>query len=168
MAGPYRGVVADLDGTLLRRDHTISTYTAETLQLLMQKGIPVVFATGRPHPAALHTVDSCGLHGGYVITSNGARVNDPQRRVITAHDLDPAVVTELMQLQLPALEGEPPEKSAFSTNMYRHDEWVTSHGVERMLAAYAASGFHYKEVKDIHNYPNDGVHEIFYVGPHET
>ncbi|ORC89801.1 haloacid dehalogenase-like hydrolase [Trypanosoma theileri] len=182
---PFRAVITDLDGTLLDAHHNISAYTFETLQLLKEKGIPLIFATGRPFPDVLHTIDACGLQGGYIITSNGARIHDPERRIVVSHDLDPAVVKELVQLTLDGddddddnnnvsedgttKDADAKKKSppAFSTNMYRHDEWVTNYGVERMLAAYARSGFSYKVVEELHTYPSDGVHEVFYVGPHE-
>jgi hydroxymethylpyrimidine pyrophosphatase-like HAD family hydrolase len=45
-----RAVVADLDGTLVRRDFTVSTSTMRALDLLAAAGIPVVVATARTPP----------------------------------------------------------------------------------------------------------------------
>ena len=41
-------VVTDLDGTLLRRDKTISTYTVNVFRSLRERGILTVFASARP------------------------------------------------------------------------------------------------------------------------
>jgi len=41
-------IVADLDGTLLRTDKTISDYTASIFKCCQKKGIKIVFATARP------------------------------------------------------------------------------------------------------------------------
>ncbi|RNE97787.1 haloacid dehalogenase-like hydrolase [Trypanosoma rangeli] len=162
----FRAVITDLDGTLFNENHEVSQYTAETLKLLRDKGIPVVFATGRPHPDVLHTIDSCGLEGGYLITSNGARVFDPERHVIASHDVDPDVVAELVTIKLDD-EDEDAEEPLFTVNLYQHEEWVTNHGLERMLAAYPKSGFRYKE-DDLTKRPLDGVHAVFYVGKEEV
>jgi Cof subfamily protein (haloacid dehalogenase superfamily) len=68
-------VATDLDGTLLGADGQISPYTAEVLAALDERGIPVVFVTGRPlrwvEPLFWH-VDSHGL----AVVSNGALVWD--------------------------------------------------------------------------------------------
>jgi hydroxymethylpyrimidine pyrophosphatase-like HAD family hydrolase len=45
-----RAVVADLDGTLIRRDFSVSTSTMRALDLLAAAGIPVVVATARTPP----------------------------------------------------------------------------------------------------------------------
>ena len=47
-------VVADLDGTLVRRDFTVSVATIEALHLLRAAGIPVVVATARTPPGFEH------------------------------------------------------------------------------------------------------------------
>ncbi|EKF38481.1 haloacid dehalogenase-like hydrolase, putative [Trypanosoma cruzi marinkellei] len=162
----YRAVVTDLDGTLLNEHHSISEYTAETLRLQKKKGIAIIFATGRAYFDVFHTVEKCGLHGGYLITSNGARVFDPERRAIVTHDMDPDVVSELINIKLEN-EDHDTEDSLFATNFYRHEEWITNRGSEKMLEAYAGSGFRYKEM-DLNMCPHDGIHAVFFTGKHEV
>ena len=41
MKGPKTLYVSDLDGTLLRRDQTVSPFTAETINTLTARGMPV-------------------------------------------------------------------------------------------------------------------------------
>ncbi|CUR55650.1 putative HAD superfamily hydrolase [metagenome] len=66
-----RLVATDLDGTLLRRDGTVSARTREVLAMLDRRGVPVVFVTGRPMRWVEELHDDIGGHG-LAICSNGA------------------------------------------------------------------------------------------------
>lgn len=156
----FRAVITDLDGTLLNEHHSISPYTLETLQLLKNKGVAVIFATGRPYPNVFSTIDGCGLQGGYLITSNGSRVFDPQRRLIAEHNLDPDIVKELLSIRHDSGDAQEPP---FSTNIYRHDSWLTNHSMSELLQAFSKSSF-FPSVVDLSECPHDGVHAVFYVG----
>src|SRR5690348_4282178 len=71
----FHAVVTDLDGTVVRRDGTVSAATLHAVHALQERGIPVVAATART-PAgvdALHTLSPlltfavcCGGAVGYV------------------------------------------------------------------------------------------------------
>lgn len=74
---PLRAIVSDLDGTLLRSDGTISTYTVSTLVRLHQAGCLVAFATARPRFVATHLLARFPFRVP-VIYSNGAIVSDSQ------------------------------------------------------------------------------------------
>ena len=37
----YKAVVSDLDGTLLNEEHKVSSFTKETIELLLKKGIKI-------------------------------------------------------------------------------------------------------------------------------
>lgn len=69
----YRMVVTDLDDTLLRDDKTVSELTINTFIRLKEKGIKVVFATGRSKGNAL-TLVPYDLFDA-MITQNGAVVH---------------------------------------------------------------------------------------------
>jgi Cof subfamily protein (haloacid dehalogenase superfamily) len=72
---PPKLVATDLDGTLVRKDGSVSPYTRQVLAALEARGVPVIFVTGRPlrwtTPVFEH-VGSLGL----AIVSNGALVWD--------------------------------------------------------------------------------------------
>ena len=70
-----RLVATDLDGTLVRSDGTISSYTAWVLAELDRRDVPVVFVTGRPLRWARDVFEYVGSHGLAVLT-NGAMVWD--------------------------------------------------------------------------------------------
>lgn len=66
-------IVTDLDGTLLRKDKSISAYTMSVLEDCRSKGIKVVFATARPER---NTVDfSRIIAPDAIISNNGAKVS---------------------------------------------------------------------------------------------
>lgn len=68
-----RMIVTDLDGTLLKKDKTISAYTTSIFQRCSDNGIKIVFATARPIRAvkmlelSFHS-DASVYHNGAVIT----------------------------------------------------------------------------------------------------
>lgn len=69
---PISLIAVDLDGTLLRNDHTISKYTCEVWQKLLEKGIHVIPTTGRPFTALEKTVP---IHlCEYLICTNGVHI----------------------------------------------------------------------------------------------
>ena len=71
-------VATDLDGTLVRSDGTVSTYTREVIAALDEQGVPVVFVTGRPLRWAEEVFEYVGAHG-LAVVSNGALVWDVAR-----------------------------------------------------------------------------------------
>ena len=70
-----RLVATDLDGTLVRRDGSVSSYTRQVLAALDLRGIPVIFVTGRPLRWTEEVFEHVGGHG-LAIVSNGALVWD--------------------------------------------------------------------------------------------
>ncbi len=67
-------IVSDLDGTLLRRDETISDTTLAELRRWSDAGVPLVLATGRPPRWMLGV--RARLGGGTAICCNGAVLLD--------------------------------------------------------------------------------------------
>lgn len=71
----FRLVATDLDGTLLRSDGTVSSYTREVLDELDGRGVHVVFVTGRPIRWMDDLWEAVGGHG-LAVCSNGGIVYD--------------------------------------------------------------------------------------------
>jgi HAD superfamily hydrolase (TIGR01484 family) len=67
---PYL-VATDLDGTLLRRDFTVSARTRAALRDAARAGVEVVYATGRP-PRWLQSVYDTTGHTPITVCANGA------------------------------------------------------------------------------------------------
>ena len=64
-------VATDLDGTLLRRDFTVSARTREALQEAVAAGVAVVYATGRPPRWLPEVYEVTGL-SPITVCANGA------------------------------------------------------------------------------------------------
>ena len=100
-----RLVATDLDGTLVRSDGTVSAYTQQVLAELDERGVPVVFVTGRPLRWAEDVFDHVGRHGLAVI-SNGALVWDvAKREPVLTRTIDPVVGVEVCDLIRAAVPG---------------------------------------------------------------
>jgi Cof subfamily protein (haloacid dehalogenase superfamily) len=70
-----RLVATDLDGTLLRDDGTVSERTAAVIAAVEERGVPVVFVTGRPLRWVEPLFSHVGEHG-IAVVANGALVWD--------------------------------------------------------------------------------------------
>src|SRR5690625_3339533 len=79
----YKVLFLDIDGTILKPDHTFSAKTKDAIQQVQQQGVEVFFATGRPlHELSdlaeqLNIQSSIGYNGGYAIYQNTVVVNEP-------------------------------------------------------------------------------------------
>ena len=103
---PRRLVATDLDGTLVRSDGSVSAYTREVLTALEDRGVPVVFVTGRPLRWAEDVFEHVGGHG-LAIVSNGALVWDvaPARRSTCSARSRPRRRCEVCRLLREAVPG---------------------------------------------------------------
>lgn len=75
----YKAVFADLDRTLLNSDRTISAFTKETIEKLLEKGVDFVPCSGRSlksFPEELFHIK--GIK--HAVSSNGVSVDDMQKR----------------------------------------------------------------------------------------
>jgi Cof subfamily protein (haloacid dehalogenase superfamily) len=97
-----RLIATDMDGTLLRRDDSVSQETVAELERWRADGVPVVLATGRPPRWMRQIRDVLGT--GTAVCCNGAVIMDLERFEILDEDaLQPAVLesvtTELRRRQ---------------------------------------------------------------------
>jgi Cof subfamily protein (haloacid dehalogenase superfamily) len=76
-----RLVATDLDGTLLHTDGTVTDRTRRVIEALDERGVQVVFVTGRPVRWMESLWQHVGDHG-LAICSNGAIVYDVARRQV--------------------------------------------------------------------------------------
>jgi Cof subfamily protein (haloacid dehalogenase superfamily) len=106
LAGGVRLVATDLDGTLLRRDGSVSAFTVETFARAREAALRVVFVTGRP-PRWLPTVADATGHSGVAIGANGAVVIDlATGALLDAHPIAPETldaVVRSLRAELPTI-----------------------------------------------------------------
>lgn len=96
----YKAVFLDMDGTLLRSDHSVSEPTITMIRRLTGKGISVVLVSARPLNAVLPTFRAIGLPDATpIITLNGSYIVEREQPIFEARvDLDvTARVTELVR-----------------------------------------------------------------------
>jgi Cof subfamily protein (haloacid dehalogenase superfamily) len=86
----YKAVFLDMDGTLLKSDHSVSELTIQTIQTLTSKGIPVILVSARPLNAVLPTFGRIGLPAHYpIVTLNGSYIVEAETPIFQAMiDLD--------------------------------------------------------------------------------
>ncbi|MFI9488815.1 HAD family hydrolase [Promicromonospora sp. NPDC052451] len=84
-------VACDIDGTLLRTGHPVSSAVREAAAAVRGAGNHLVLATGRSLAGALPVAEQLGLRDTWVVASNGAvtaRLTRGGFEVIERHDLD--------------------------------------------------------------------------------
>jgi Cof subfamily protein (haloacid dehalogenase superfamily) len=105
VSGVLRLVATDLDGTLLGTGGVITERTRQVLDALDERGVTVVFVTGRPIRWMEHLWDHVGGHG-LAVCSNGGIVYDVSRHeVIEARTISPAIGLEVADLIRAAVPG---------------------------------------------------------------
>ncbi|WP_138417470.1 HAD family hydrolase [Aquibacillus sediminis] len=79
----YNILFLDIDGTILKSDHTIDPSTKDAIQQVKEKGIEVFLATGRPlHELAniskeLDVHSFIGYNGAYAVYKDEEIINEP-------------------------------------------------------------------------------------------
>ncbi|MFD8337010.1 HAD family hydrolase [Streptomyces solisilvae] len=99
---PYRLIATDLDGTLLRPDHTVSARTRDALTAATAEGAAHIVVTGRTVPVARHILDDLGYQGLAVCGQGSQLYHAGEHRLLTSVTLD----RQVAQLALAKLEAE--------------------------------------------------------------
>ena len=84
----YKSIFLDIDGTILKPDHTYDESTKDAINQIMEQRMDVFLATGRP----LHELDELseqlgidsfiGYNGAYAVYQNDVILNEPMDRDI--------------------------------------------------------------------------------------
>lgn len=91
----YKLLFLDIDGTILKPDHTYEQSTKDAIVQLQQKGMEVFIATGRPlHEVMelaneLHVDSYIGYNGAYAVYHNETIIDEP---------MDAKSVKQMMQI----------------------------------------------------------------------
>jgi Cof subfamily protein (haloacid dehalogenase superfamily) len=109
-------VISDLDGTLLNSDHTISAYTKSVFQELHEQNFLIIVATGRHHLDAMSIIESLEFPV-YLVTSNGARIHSPQKKLLYSFDIQSDLIKSVLSLDID------PE---ITTVLFKEEVWQTS------------------------------------------
>ena len=109
----YKAVFLDMDGTLLRSDHSVSDATKETIRKIIKKGIPVILVSARPVNAILPTWRDIGLEGYPMVSLNGSYIIENDKPIFDA------------MIDLPTAAGVAEQVHPFKVNIayYLQREW---------------------------------------------
>ena len=90
-------VAFDLDGTLLRRDKTISPRNRAAVAGLVEKGVKVVLCTGRPPRTAQVFAEQLALVDLGIVYNGGAVYNFAENRALVRFDFPGEVARQAVQ-----------------------------------------------------------------------
>lgn len=165
---PLRMIATDIDGTMLRRDGTLSPRVKAALAAAVEAGIHVVPATGRPVMIARDVIEAAELDE-YWVFANGAITRHLARdELIRGFWMDHHVTRDLLGLlrrSLPrcgfAVELE--ESVAFEVGFERVVPVVPDVApVDDLVEAIDDSEAHWQRVQKILVYdPSLGIDELF-------
>lgn len=91
----YKLVCSDLDGTLLRRDMTVSEENKKAIREMAELGVAFVASSGRAHTGLAEDVVNCD-EIRYLISSNGAVIYDKKQKKNIVTSFMPESVAERM------------------------------------------------------------------------
>jgi Cof subfamily protein (haloacid dehalogenase superfamily) len=77
----YKAVFIDMDGTMLRKDHTVSNVTRQAIQQLIQQGILIVPISARPLHGMLPITKEVFPNDNPIVSLNGSYIF--QHRAVT-------------------------------------------------------------------------------------
>ena len=86
-----RLIASDMDGTLLRRDESVSAATVAELERWRADGVPLVLATGRP-PRWMHGVREVLRHGTAVCCNGAVLLDLEPMEILEETPLEPAAL----------------------------------------------------------------------------
>lgn len=92
-----RLIVSDLDGTLLRDDHTLSEYTKAVIHKVSEQGIDFMLATGRIFGGARQIAKELKLNTP-ILACNGALIKEAAGRLIYGKPLLDETLSEVFRL----------------------------------------------------------------------
>ena len=93
----YKLIELDIDGTLLNRDHEISSKTVNVIRKSMDRGIRVILVSGRDYSAAepyIKKLETKDLFLGL----NGATIYDNKGNIIHSEYLDREIVEDIIEI----------------------------------------------------------------------
>ncbi len=80
-------IASDLDGTLLKKDWSISNYNVDTIKAAREKGIRWITVTGRSFGGAHPLLEQYGIECDYVLM-NGAEFRTADGKIIFSESMD--------------------------------------------------------------------------------
>ncbi len=99
---PIRLIATDLDGTLLRSDHSLSARTRRAIDLAAEAGVPVIPTTGRL-PAMTNVLTQYDLLGPAIASNGGVGFHVGTREIYFEDPMTVDVQQQVVEALLPVL-----------------------------------------------------------------
>ncbi len=109
-----RFMLSDIDGTLLRPDHSLSQANIDAVRKLREAGIYFSVASSRPPRAMRHQIEALGIDLP-TVAFNGANIINPDGSLLKAHRIAPKAAR--ISLELFAAEK-------VSVWVFADDQWL--------------------------------------------
>lgn len=93
-----RAILLDLDGTLLSSELSVSPENTQALSDVLQKGIRVFLASGRPSQAIVKFVNLLSLEGIVLASNGGCVVDVNNHQVIFAFEMSRELVHRIIEI----------------------------------------------------------------------
>jgi Cof subfamily protein (haloacid dehalogenase superfamily) len=93
----YRLLALDLDGTLLRSDHTVDPRDIAAIRELQAAGVTVTIATGRLHSGAMGAAEACRIEGTIACMEGSHLVEVATNMTVVHHPIAALQVTALRE-----------------------------------------------------------------------
>ena len=156
----YKAVVSDLDGTLLNEEHKVSSFTKETIELLLKKGIKFYIATGRGYTGAKEIMDEIGFKIP-LITSNGARIIDEDGLEIYINNIEQKYVDKIFSIDYKSFD------KGIILNGFSGNHWYVTEDARDYFYAQKPNRKQYPEQIGWENFEKLAFTKIFFLGKHE-
>ena len=160
-------IVTDLDGTLLRRDKTVSKYTAQVLQRIRNRGVLLAFATARDFRFVTEYITPLsGITPDILIADNGALACCGDIEIYKK--MIPGKTVSALISQFKTVRSVSTEDAYYLSGDFSKDHWsigkkatvITDFSTEIMNDALYVDGIPINHSSLIENYPE--IRTVFY------
>lgn len=94
---PVRFLLSDIDGTLLRPDHSLSQANIDAIHDLQQAGVQFTVASSRPPRAMRQVIEALNIELP-TVAFNGGTITHADGSLLVAHRIDPEAVRTCLEL----------------------------------------------------------------------
>lgn len=152
----YKIAISDLDGTLLTPMHKVSTTTKQAVDSWKKADKAFVIATGRHYIEAKRIQEDLG-EPIYLITSNGARVHDPEGNIMLKQNLPTEIATTICNYDF---------DPSVQINLFTDHSWYANFSRKELKDMCIDTDFFCQEC-DLKSIDKSNTIKIFFYGERE-